>query len=165
MDNIKRIIKICILSLVLYAPLTRCQMIQKLPEFHVEISSPETKYRIEPIYDTIKTLEGVHAGLPYGGSSGRWGESGSTWTAQRGTPIGADIIYYSGYEDVFYHLKVDFPLETIKDYMQRAYSAADDKNGETREYKMLGRTAELLLEKPMTVLPHWYLVLHQKEWS
>jgi len=114
-------------------------MKKNLPEFGVEISSPATKYRIEPIYDTIKTLEGVPAGLPYGGSSGQWGDSGSTWTAQRGTPIGADITYYSGYEDVFYRLNVDFPIDTIKDYMERAYARIDDENGETEEYKRLGR--------------------------
>ncbi|MDN3671796.1 DUF2931 family protein [Flavobacterium branchiarum] len=122
--------------------LLQCQMIQPLPEFHVEICSPDNKYRIEPIYDTIKTLEGVPAGLPYGGSSGRWGDSGSVWTSQKGTPIGADITYYSGYEDVFYRLNIDFPSETIKDYMERAYSAYDDRNGETQEYKRLGRRYE-----------------------
>ncbi|MFC4477012.1 DUF2931 family protein [Flavobacterium chungangensis] len=117
-------------------------MKKNLPEFGVEISSPATKYRIEPIYDTIKTLEGVSAGLPYGGSSGQWGDSGKTWTAQRGTPIGADITYYSGYEDVFYRLNVDFPIDTIKDYMERAYARIDDQNVETEEYKRLGRGHE-----------------------
>lgn len=142
MDSIKRIITISILSLVLYAPLTRCQMIQKLPEFHVEICAPDNKFRVTPIYDTVKTLEGIPAGLPYGSSSGRWGDSGSTWTAQRGTPIGADITYYSGYENIFYRLNVDFPIEKIKDYMERAYSRLDDRNGETQEYKRLGRGYE-----------------------
>ncbi|MFB9062816.1 DUF2931 family protein, partial [Flavobacterium branchiarum] len=117
-------------------------MIQPLPEFHVEICSPDNKYRIEPIFDTIKTLEGVPAGLPYGGSSGRWGNSRKIWTSQKGTPIGADITYYSGYEDVFYRLNIDFPLEAIKDYMERVYSRVDDRNGETQEYKRLGRGYE-----------------------
>lgn len=142
MDKIRKIITISILSLIFYAPLTRCQMIQKLPEFHVEICAPDNKYDITPIYDTIKTLEGVPAGLPYGSSSGRWGDSGKTWTAQRGTPIGADITYYSRYEDVFYRLNIDFPIETIKDYMERAYSHRDDRNGETQEYKRFGRGYE-----------------------
>lgn len=119
-------------------------MKKNLPEFYVEICSPDSKYDVTPIYDTIKTLEGVHAGLPYGSSSGRWGDSGSTWTAQHGTPIGADIIYYSGYEgeDVFYRLNVDFPIDNIKDYMERAYARIDDENGKTQEYKRLGRGHE-----------------------
>jgi len=115
-------------------------MKKDLPEFGVEICAPDNKYRITPVYDTIKTLEGVHAGLPYGSSSGCWGDSGKTWTEQHGTPIGADIVYYSRYEDVFYRLNVDFPIDTVKDYMERAYSWFDDLNGETQEYKRLGRS-------------------------
>jgi hypothetical protein len=135
-------IAVSIVFLLLFIQIIRCQMKKNLPEFSVEISSSATKYRIEPVYDTIKTLEGVYAGLPYGGSSGRWGDSGSTWTAQRGTPIGADITYYSGYEDVFYRLNVDFPIDTVKDYMERAYARLDDLSGETQEYKRLGRGHE-----------------------
>ncbi|WET51453.1 DUF2931 family protein [Chryseobacterium indologenes] len=109
--------------------------------FHVEISSAGTKYRIEPVFDKIKTLEGTRAGLPYGGSSGNWGDSGKSWTEQYGTPIGADITYYSRYEgtETFYRLNVDFPVDTIKDYMERAYSRWDDLKSETKEYKRLGR--------------------------
>ncbi len=107
--------------------------------FHVEISQPDNRYEVTPVFDKIKTLEGNHAGLPYGSSSGNWGDSGSTWTEQYGTPIGADITYYSRYEDLYYHLDVDFPVDTIKDYMERAYSIWDDLKGETQEYKRLGR--------------------------
>jgi hypothetical protein len=57
--------------------LIHCQEMNKTPEFHVEISSPNSKYRIEPIFDKIKTLEEIPAGLPYGGSSGDWGQSGA----------------------------------------------------------------------------------------
>ena len=121
-----------------------------LPEFQVEISSPGSKYRIEPVLDQIKTLEGVRAGLPYGGSSGRWGDSGKGWTEQYGTPIGADITYYSPYENVFYRLDIDFPLDTIKDYMERAYSVWDDQYGETVEYKRLGRGHRAYNSEPKT---------------
>ncbi|NWK99771.1 hypothetical protein DM790_02945 [Flavobacterium collinsii] len=136
-----RLLKIgsSVLFLLLFIQIIRCEMKKNLPEFGVEISAPDNKYRITPIYDTIKTLEGVAAGLPYGSSSGRWGDSGKTWTKQHGTPVGADIVYYSRYEDVFYRLNVDFPIDTIKDYMERAYARIDDANGETEEYKRLGR--------------------------
>ncbi|OXB05372.1 hypothetical protein B0A81_13975 [Flavobacterium plurextorum] len=136
-----RLIKIAtsIVFLLLFIKIIQCQMKKNLPEFYVEICSPDSKYDVTPIYDTIKTLEGVYAGLPYGSSSGRWGDSGSTWTAQHGTPSGADITYYSRYEDVFYRLNVDFPIDIIKDYMERAYARIDDENGETQEYKKLGR--------------------------
>lgn len=114
-------------------------MNDKKMAFHVEISHPDNKYQITPVFDKIKTLEGTHAGLPYGSSSGSWGDSGSVWTEQYGTPIGADITYYADYENVYYHLDIDFPVDTIKDYMERAYSIWDDLKSETKEYKRLGR--------------------------
>ncbi|QQV04438.1 DUF2931 family protein [Chryseobacterium sp. FDAARGOS 1104] len=141
MDNLKlKYIFQNIVCFIFCIQLMQCQkMRDKKMAFQVEICSPSTKYRIEPVADKIKTLEGTPAGLPYGGSSGRWGDSGSGWTEQYGTPIGADITYYSPYEDVFYRLDVDFPVDTIKDYMERAYSIWDDLKGETQEYKRLGR--------------------------
>ncbi|WP_223878238.1 DUF2931 family protein [Chryseobacterium vrystaatense] len=117
-------------------------MNDKKMAFHVEISHPDNKYQITPVFDKIKTLEGTHAGLPYGSSSGSWGDSGSVWTEQYGTPIGADITYYADYENVYYHLDIDFPVDTISDYMERAYSRKEDKQGETKEYRRLGRGFE-----------------------
>lgn len=126
--------------IILFFNLTQCQkMDERKSEFQVEICSPDTKYDVTPIFDKIKTLEGTHAGLPYGSTSGSWGDSRSFWTEQHGTPIGADIIYYSRYEDVYYHLDIDFPKDKIKDFMERAYSIWDDLGGETKEYKKLGR--------------------------
>jgi len=34
------------------------------------MSHPENRYRIEPVYERIKTLEGVRASFPYGGLLG-----------------------------------------------------------------------------------------------
>ena len=120
-----------------------CQKMKEndLPEFRVQVSSPENKYIVEFVSDEIKTLEGVKAGLPFGGSSGKWGDSGKGFTEQHGTPIGADIIYFSPYEDTFYHLKADFPLDKIKDLTERAYAQADieDYSKPSEEYKNLGR--------------------------
>lgn len=129
------------ISALFCTQLTNCQekMEEKQSAFQVEISSPETKYRVEPVFDKIKTEEGTIATLPYGGSSGKWGSSGKGWTEQFGTPIGADVTYYSPYESVFYHLDVDFPKDKIKEYMKRAYSRVDDLKGETQEFKELGR--------------------------
>ncbi|WP_394772737.1 DUF2931 family protein, partial [Flavobacterium sp.] len=90
------------------------------------MSHPEDKYLIEPVYDKIKTLEGSSASFPYGGSSGEWGDSHKSWTEQYGTPIGADITYYAGYEDTFYRLNVDFPVETMQDLTKRFYSENED---------------------------------------
>ncbi len=119
---------------------TQCQkMDDKKMAFQVEISQPDNKYEITPVFDKIKTLEGNRAGLPYGSSSGNWGDSGSSWTEQYGTPIGADITYYADYENKYYHLDADFSVDIIKDYMERAYSRWDDLKGETQEYKKLGR--------------------------
>ncbi len=108
MDNTKRITKHLvhhILCFILCINLIQCQKMDENLEFHVEISQPGNKYEITPIFDKIKTLEGTPAGLPYGSSSGRWGDSGSSWTEQHGTPIGADITYYSRYEDSYYWKK------------------------------------------------------------
>ena len=44
------------------------------------------------------------------------------FTEQYGTPIGVDIIYYATYEDKFYHLKAEFPVEKMKDLVSRAYA-------------------------------------------
>ncbi|WP_309608050.1 DUF2931 family protein [Flavobacterium sp.] len=98
---------------------------EKIPEFHTEICSPDKKYRIVPIYDYIKTLEKTPAGLPYGSSSGSWGSSGSMWTEQHGTPIGFEFTYYATYENKYYHIDADFDVEHMKDMVDRCYSGGD----------------------------------------
>ena len=80
----------------------------------LSVKENENVYCVEFVRGDILTLEGISASLPFGGSSGHWGYTGSAWTSQHGTPIGADVIYYAGYEDKFYHLKVDFPVEQMK---------------------------------------------------
>ena len=128
--SIQKISYIIILSLGLL-PIASCQKKEVMPEFYVEISHPDNKYQVTPIKDYILTLEGTPAGLPYGSSSGRWADSGKMWTEQLGTPIGADIVYYSNYEDVFYHLKVDFPVDYMKEMTQRAYFIYEPKTFQT----------------------------------
>lgn len=91
---------------------------------------PKTNIGLEPVYDNIKTLEGVSASFPFGGSSGEWGDSHKSFTEQHGTPIGADITYYAKYEDTFYHLDVDFPVETMKDLTSRFYATHEDLNND-----------------------------------
>lgn len=141
MDKLKTLFYLLFLT-----NLIQCQEMNKTPEFHVEISQPNNKYEITPIIDKIKTLEGNPAGLPYGSTSGDWGQSGKGWTEQNGTPIGADITYYARYEDIFYRFNIDFPVDMITEYMERAYA-----NGEAlpefhkeplEKYKRLGRFEE-----------------------
>ncbi|MBT2621191.1 DUF2931 family protein [Chryseobacterium sp. ISL-6] len=128
---------------MLFFHILSCQKMKEkeVPEFHVEICAPANQYRIEFVDDKITTLEGIPANLPYGGTSGEWGTSGKGWTEQHGTPIGADITYYAGYEDTFYRLKVDFPEDKVKDYMERAYAQSEASlyTKELEEYKNLGR--------------------------
>lgn len=90
-----------------------------------KINGNENIYRVEFVRGDIITLEDIPASLPFGGSSGRWGDSGKSWTYQHGTPIGADVIYYAGYEDKFYHLKVDFPIEEMKKALDTTYQYND----------------------------------------
>lgn len=137
-----RLIKILFFFTLLIQNISCQKMKEKeVPEFHVEICAPANQYRIEFVDDKITTLEGIPASLPYGGTSGEWGTSGKGWTEQHGTPIGADITYYAGYEDTFYHLKVDFPIDKVKDYMERAYAQSEASlyTKELQEYKNLGR--------------------------
>lgn len=111
-----------ILVLLLALQIISCQEKKLLtPIYNVEISHPENKYDVTPIFDKITTIEGNDAHLPFGSTSGNWGDSGSMFSKQAGTPSGVDIIYFSRYEDVFYHLKVDLPKEQIKEMVRRAY--------------------------------------------
>ena len=92
----------------------------------LSVKGNENVYCVEFVRGDIITLEGIPATLPFGGSSGRWGDSGKSWTSQHGTPIGADVIYYAGYEDKFYHLKTDFPVEEMKKAVDTTYQYNDD---------------------------------------
>lgn len=115
---------------------------QTIPEFQVEISHPNNDLNVTPVEEEIFTIEGNKAHLPYGSSSGEWGYSGKGWTEQKGTPSGVDITYFSRYEDQFYHLKVDFPTDQMKDYMERAYAqsgSATENSQPLQEFKRLGR--------------------------
>jgi hypothetical protein len=121
--------KLYLLMLLSIFQLVSCQTKNTyMPVYNIEISQADDQYTIEPVIDKIITLENTNASLPYGSSSGEWGYSGKTFTEQYGTPIGADIVYFSTYEDAFYHLKAHFPVELMKDMTQRAY--ADDDNEE-----------------------------------
>ncbi|GAA5098655.1 hypothetical protein GCM10023210_35060 [Chryseobacterium ginsengisoli] len=101
---------------------------ETVPVYNVEISHPDNKYLITPVEDKIFTFEGNDSSLPYGSSSGNWGDSGKTFTERRGTPKGADIVYFSRYEDTFYHLKTDFPEKEVKDFIRRAYADEEDND-------------------------------------
>jgi len=94
----------------------------------LSVKGNENVYCVEFVQGDILTLEGNNASLPFGGSSGRWGDSGKAWTPQHGTPIGADVIYYAGYEDKFYHLKVGFPIEEMKKAVDTIYEYNDYGN-------------------------------------
>ena len=122
MGNLKKIV-----VLFLFSQLNvQCQMKQEIPEFRTEISHPDKTYRITPIFDYIKTLEGNPAGLPYGSSSGSWGSSGKMWTAQKGTPIGFEITYYSLYDNKYYEINEDFDVTNIKEMTNRCYPSKDE---------------------------------------
>ena len=111
-----------IICMMFFLQLVSCQKKKPMPMYYVEICHPSNEYLVTPIHDSIITLEGRRASLPYGSTSGRWGDSGAMFTEQYGTPIGADIVYYATYEDKFYHLKAEFPVEKMKDLVSRAYA-------------------------------------------
>jgi len=108
-----------------------CQKMEKestVPSYNVQISHTDNKHLITPVEDSLITLEGVAAHLPYGSSSGSWGNSGKGFTEQSGTPIGADIKYYAESEGVFYHLKASFPIDKVKEFVQRAYAVDESES-------------------------------------
>ncbi|MET3021733.1 DUF2931 family protein [Flavobacterium hydatis] len=109
-----------------------------IPEWTAEMCHPANKYSVDMVKDEIFTLEGIHAGMPYGSSSGTWGNSGKMWTEQHGTPIGADITYYAGYDNAFYRLKIDFPVEKMKDLIKRYYPTKEIVGKTIAEYKHEG---------------------------
>ena len=123
-----------VIYILLITTHSHCQMNKELPEFRTEISEPNQKYEVTPILDQIKTLEGVSAGLPYGSTSGEWGNSGKSWTAQQGTPIGFDITYYARYEDKYYKINQDFDLEFIKKMTNRCYPTTDNGEEPAKEF-------------------------------
>jgi hypothetical protein len=101
---------------------------EDLPKWNPEMCSPLASkgiytnvYRIEPVEDEIYTLEGVRANLPFGSSEGGWGGGGGSWTDQHGTPIGANIVYYSGHDDTFYRLDVKFDVELMKKLVKEVH--------------------------------------------
>ena len=111
--------------------LMNCQKMEKesiVPSYNVQISHTDNKHLITPVEDSLVTLEGVSAHLPYGSSSGNWGISGKGFTEQSGTPIGADIKYYAESENAFYHLKANFPTDKVKDLVQRAYAVDESES-------------------------------------
>ena len=127
---------VCFLTCI---QISSCQMKnEKTPEWHAEMCHPANKYRVQMVKDEIFTLEGIRAGMPYGSSSGRWGNSGKMWTEQHGTPTGADLTYYAGYDNAFYRLKIDFPVERMKDLVRRNYAMREAKNKTIEEYKYEG---------------------------
>jgi len=139
MDKIKKIVSHCSVIAVVFTQLISCQMKnEKTPEWNAEMCHPANKYSIDMVKDEIITLEGIHAGMPYGSSSGTWGDSGKMWTEQHGTPIGADITYYAGYDNAFYRLKINFPVERMKDLVRRNYAIQEVKNKTIEEYKYEG---------------------------
>ena len=118
-------IKKLVLLLLLTQLTSHCQMKKELPEFHVEISHPEEKYFVTPIFDKIKTLEGVPASLPYGSTSGEWASSGKSFTAQNGTPIGFEFTYFSDYENKYYYINQDFDKDYMQEMTNRCYAQDD----------------------------------------
>ncbi|GAA3775791.1 DUF2931 family protein [Flavobacterium ginsengiterrae] len=111
---------------------------EKIPEWTAEMCHPANEYRIQMVKDEIFTLEGIRAGMPYGSSSDKWGNSGGMWTEQHGTPIGADFTYYASYDNAFYKLKIDFPVEKMKDLVRRNYAFKEIKEKTVKEYVYTG---------------------------
>ena len=71
-----------IICMMFFLQLVSCQNKKPMPMYYVEICHPSNEYLVTPIRDSIITLEGRRASLPYGSTSGRWGDSGAMFTEQ-----------------------------------------------------------------------------------
>ena len=108
-----------ILAILLLIQTLSCQKMKEVPVWNPSICQPnrasgrgDLSVVIGP--NSITTLEGNDAGLPDLDSSGSWGDSGKVFTDMHGTPIAADVIYFSHYEDKYYHVKINFDVEFMK---------------------------------------------------
>lgn len=137
------ITSIALINIVL---LLSCQMKQKNKSnlkiaYNVETTHPSDQLKVEFVSDTIFTLGGGEAHIPFGGTSGEWGQSNAMFTKQSGIPERVKIIYYALYEDVFYDLDIKLPVERMKDLMDRAYAINESKVNKT-EMKEFIRISE-----------------------
>ena len=64
-NNVLLISLLCIMQLI------SRQKKKPMPMYYVEICYPSNEYQVTPIRDSIITIEGRRAFLPYGSTSGR----------------------------------------------------------------------------------------------
>ena len=114
--------------------------IDKIP-YNVETTHPSDELKIEFVSDTIFTVGGGIAHIPYGGTNSDWGNSNVIFTKQYGIPKHVKITYYALYEDVFYDLDVELPVERMKDLMNRAYAIRESESSQA-EMKEFIRLSE-----------------------
>ncbi len=101
-----------------------------LPSFGIDLSHPDNPYLVTPVEGHVVLLDGRQVALPYGSSSGTWGQSGKGAGEDRGIPVGAQIVYYARYDDTFYRLDAAFPRALMETLAYRAYPNNESDSSE-----------------------------------
>ena len=115
-----------------------CQKMKEIPTWKPSMCNPlysntDERFSVQIGPNEITTLEGIEAALPGLRSSGYWGDSGGSFSDLQGTPIAADVTYFSNHEDKFYRVKMDFGQQ----FMEKAvaeihYSSESDMYNENQ---------------------------------
>lgn len=126
------IITVLISSLLFFS----CQMNKSKIFYNVEVTHPSDELKIEFVKDTIFTVGGGTARLPFGGTNRNWGFSNVYFNEQSGVPKRVKIIFYALYEDKFYDLDVELPVDRMKSLMDRVYAIRESESSEAemKEY-------------------------------
>lgn len=107
-----------------------CKMNTNRIFYNVEVTHPSDELRVEFVKDTIFTVGGGKAHLPFGGTNRNWGFSNVFFNEQSGVPKRVKIIFYALYEDRFYELDVELPVDRMERLMDRVYAMRESESSE-----------------------------------
>jgi len=122
----------------------------------VELTHPYKELRVEFVSDTIFTVGGGEAHFPYGGTNSYWGNSNVFFSKQYGVPKQVKIIFYALYEDRFYELDVELPVDRMESLMDRAYAIRESESSEAEMKEFIKLSEHRNFEKKFNMFNHSY---------
>lgn len=142
-----------LISLVLFFS---CQMNKNKISYNVEITHPYNELRVEFVRDTIFTVGGGTAHLPYGGTNSDWGHSNVFFAQQYGVPKQIKLIFYALHEDMFYELDAILPVDRMKRLMDRAYAIRESESSDAEMKEFIKISEHRNFEKEFNMYTHSY---------
>src|SRR5690554_1139973 len=138
-----------------------CQMDKKNKgqsniSYNVELTHPYKELRVEFVSDTIFTVEGGKAHIPYGGTNNFWGQSNAIFTEQYGVPKQVKLIFYALHEDIFYELDAILPVDRMKSLMDRAYAIRESESSDAEMKEFIKISDNRNFEKEFNMYSHSY---------